>query len=67
MIDPEQVPGRGWEVYDGREVHVIPKQGSDGITHDLDMDCVCGPAIEFHERPLVTHHSLDGREQGEGR
>lgn len=38
--------------------------------HELTMDCVCGPDVEWfdpetgeaYESPLVTHHSLDGRE-----
>lgn len=56
----------GWEVYDLASVHVVPEQGSDQIMHDLDMDCICGPRVDFTEsRPLVIHHSLDGREQEE--
>ena len=45
-------------------VHVIPL--GDTVVHELD-DCVCGPAVEFHERCdgsdgwLVVHHALDGR------
>lgn len=56
----------GWQVYDLTSVHVVPEAGSDQIEHDLDSDCICGPDIEFTEgRPLVTHHSLDGRERYE--
>lgn len=56
----------GWEVIDLASVHVVPEQGTDAITHDLDVDCVCGPDVEFTDgRPMVTHHSLDGREANE--
>lgn len=56
----------GWEIYDEAAVHVVPEQGSDVVMHDLDMDCICGPHVEFTDgRPLVTHHSLDGREASE--
>lgn len=52
-------------------VHVEPIL--DIIEH-LDDDCPCGPDIEWVDPatggtypggPLVTHHSLDGRERGE--
>ncbi len=59
----------GWRVHDDvgadRTVHVWPE--SDAIAHDLTGRCICGPAVE--EQPsgnvLVTHHSLDAREQSE--
>jgi hypothetical protein len=56
---------KGWDVLDlKRHVHVVPVD--DHIDHDTEtLDCICGPAIEFHERPLVTHASLDGREARE--
>jgi hypothetical protein len=50
-------------------VHVLPI--SDQIEHTLDEDCPCGPTTEAVFRDdgsngwLVTHHSLDGREQRE--
>lgn len=49
--------------------HVIPI--SDLIQHTESDDCVCGPASEHVAGEhgsgwLVTHHSLDGREQREG-
>lgn len=51
-------------------VHVLPV--GDLIEHgDVGDDCPCGPTIEPVEAPdgfigwLVTHHSLDGREQRE--
>lgn len=50
------------------EYHVVPID--DGIVH-LPEDCVCGVTTEAVQRDdgsygwLVTHHSLDGREQHE--
>lgn len=47
-------------------IHVCPVE--DAIDHDLDThDCPCGPAFELQDSGcwLVTHHSLDGREQFE--
>ena len=53
----------------GAEVHVMPL--ADIIRHDDSDDCVCGPLTEAVPREdgamgwLITHHSLDGREQCE--
>lgn len=56
----------GWEVYNLATVNVVPKQGSDDVLHDLDVDCICGPTLDFSDgRPILTHHSLDGREASE--
>lgn len=48
-------------------VHVWPDD--DQLDHDLDsFDCICGPKVDFgpgYEVPVVTHHSLDGRERNE--
>jgi hypothetical protein len=51
-------------------VHVLPVD--DLIEHDDDgTDCPCGPAVEpvFDDDGacgwLISHHSLDGREQKE--
>jgi len=50
------------------EVHVVPER--DLFTHE-EVDCACGPTPEAVFRDdgsngwLVTHHSLDGREQRE--
>lgn len=51
-------------------LHVWPE--SDIVEHDLDSDdCVCGPTSEPIKREdgsvawIITHHSLDGREQHE--
>lgn len=52
-------------------IHVIPV--NDLIEHDTsgEQPCVCGPDTEAVMRDdgsngwLVTHHSLDGREQHE--
>ena len=51
-------------------VHVFPL--NDAVDHDTDGgDCVCGPTTEPVPRPdgsmgwLITHHSLDGRENHE--
>ena len=54
-------------------VHVYPL--NDLIEHDTDGgDCICGPDYEYidpatgeayPDGPVVTHHSLDGREQDE--
>jgi len=64
-----------WTVWDtDTAVHVAPDD--DVTSHDLDgLDCLCGPRCEWvdpttgdmHARPMVTHHSLDGREQHETR
>ncbi len=50
--------------------HVVPIH--DIVTHDTDGgDCCCGPTTEPVPLDngsygwLVTHHSLDGREQNE--
>lgn len=50
--------------------HVYPL--NDLIEHETEgSDCVCGPTIEPVEREdgsfgwLISHHSLDGREQTE--
>lgn len=47
-------------------VHVYPID--DLVEHDTDGDdCVCGPDTEFVDGgAVITHHSLDGREQHEG-
>lgn len=57
---------RGWEVWEveSGEVHVRPAR--DLTPHEPTQECVCGPTVDFTgERPLVTHHSLDGREAHE--
>lgn len=52
------------------ELHVVPVD--DLIEHDTVGDCPCGPTTKPVERDdgsngwMVTHHSLDGREGGEG-
>ena len=68
-----RVHPRPWGIYDeDTGVHVLPM--SDKIEHQLDVDCVCGPRVEWvnpdtdetHPNgPLVVHHSLDGREKAE--
>lgn len=52
-------------------VHTIPV--NDLIEHETDGDdCPCGPTVEPVFRDdgsngwQITHHSLDGRETGEG-
>ena len=53
----------------GADVHVLPIL--DDVDHYENADCVCGPTTEPVERDdgsigwVVTHHSLDGREQHE--
>lgn len=50
-------------------VYVLPL--SDVVAHEDSDSCVCGPTTEPVQREdgsfgwLVTHHALDGREQGE--
>jgi len=49
-------------------VHVYPL--NDLVEHDIEgEDCVCGPDVELvsaiDDGWLVTHHSLDGREEHE--
>ena len=47
------------------EVHVVPT--SDLVEHDLNDECVCGPASRATVRMdgsvgwVVVHHALDGR------
>jgi hypothetical protein len=57
---------------DPNRMHVVPV--GDTVGHDTsgDADCVCGPEvgeIQTWERGIVghvvTHHSIDGREQRE--
>lgn len=55
----------------GQTVHVLPV--NDLIGHEEEgTDCPCGPDVECvpcEDGPdgwLITHHSLDGREQHEG-
>lgn len=57
--------GKIWAVVEAETgVHVIPIE--DAVDHSLDGECTCGPAVDCSEdRPLYTHHSLDGREQYE--
>lgn len=50
-----------------RAIHVLPV--GDLIEHDTSStDCACGPNLTIGENgeiwatPIVTHHSLDGRE-----
>jgi len=59
----------GWVLgRDGDEVHVLPIR--DLIDH-TDSDCVCGTTTEPCPRDdgsmgwLITHYSLDGRENRE--
>ena len=68
----------GWDYSQGEKpapgamstAHVVPV--GDLIEHPADEDCVCGPTPEPIEKEdgavhwIVTHHSLDGREAGEG-
>lgn len=49
-------------------IHVLPV--NDLVEHEESggalCDCVCGPEVEFLDGGvLVTHHSLDGREERE--
>jgi hypothetical protein len=49
-------------------VHVEPV--NDVVKHECDggalCDCVCGPDVTFlDDAVIVTHHSLDGREESE--
>jgi hypothetical protein len=52
------------------DLHVTPR--NDLIEHSTDGDCPCGPRDEPVQREdgsvdwIAVHHSLDGREQGEG-
>lgn len=48
-------------------VHVLPL--NDLIDHETSEDCVCGPEVELvsavDDGWLISHHSLDGREERE--
>src|SRR3954470_8379771 len=55
-----------------QSVHVFPE--NDAVEHDCESigECICGPLLQYvdddgssFEIPLVTHHSLDGRENCE--
>jgi hypothetical protein len=52
------------------DLHVTPN--NDLIEHVMDDACPCGPRDESVTRDdgsvawIAVHHSLDGREQGEG-
>lgn len=78
VADAPDTPGHpenaGWEAAtwdDGGHVHVLPL--GDALPHDEgnDGDCPCGPTTDPCPRDdgtigwLITHHSLDGREQHE--
>lgn len=60
-----------WAVHtDGSPVHLWPLD--DLVEHEVDGDdCPCGPTTEPVQRDdgsigwLISHHSLDGREQRE--
>lgn len=63
-----------WRSHEDTEgpVHVWPED--DVVDHDIDSldECVCGPTVAFLDndgtafvQPLVSHHSLDGRERNE--
>ena len=55
-----------WAVMDQEAtVHIVPID--DLVEHDLDgLECMCGPEVDFSgERPMVSHASLDRREDGE--
>lgn len=46
------------------ELHVVPV--NDLVGHEDGEDCVCGPDTTFVEGgKVITHHSLDGREERE--
>lgn len=56
--------------HDPHTAHVIPID--DHVQHEDDgTECICGPTVEHltandgGDAWLVTHHSLDGREQTE--
>ncbi|MCQ9384416.1 hypothetical protein [Brevibacterium moorei] len=52
----------GWTV----ETTVEVKPIHDTITHTGGTECPCGPTVEHQgEGTILTHHSLDGREQTE--
>lgn len=47
------------------DIHVTPT--GDAISHDDTPDCICGPDhIDETGGRIYVHHSLDGREIGEG-
>lgn len=44
--------------------HVVPR--ADLVPHEDSPDCICGPSVEVvGSGVVVTHHSLDGREERE--
>ncbi len=48
-------------------IHVLPL--NDLIEHEESEDCPCGPDVELvsalNDGWVVSHHSLDGREESE--
>lgn len=59
-----------WLVLESAErmsVNVLPIE--DVVRHDEDDGCICGPDVQYVDVdgtafrvPMITHHSLDGRE-----
>lgn len=74
LLWPKRAPRGRWQVNWNAEqntAHVLPID--DLIDHEESDDCACRPTTEPVMRGdgsngwLVTHHSLDGREQQEAR
>lgn len=71
MADDAPPPAGQWYVHqvDEGTVHTVPLD--DEIIHDLNPDCPCGPTPVPTPQEngavghVVSHHSLDGREQHE--
>jgi hypothetical protein len=62
-------PGRWLSTVQDDGAHVVPLY--DIVRHTANDECVCGPTVEAVPRSdgsvgwMLTHHSLDGREQHE--
>jgi hypothetical protein len=57
---------RPWVLYEcDTSLQIVPV--TDDIRHDLDMDCLCGPRIYWHDpddgerydTPIVSHQALN--------
>lgn len=51
----------GWVVHElDRHVDVRPR--ADCVAHQPDVDCICGPNVDWDgDIPVVVHHPADGR------
>lgn len=67
--EADAAPAGQWVAVDTEDSHFHIVPARDAVTHEESDGCVCGPSVELARRSpdmyIVTHHSLDGREQHE--